>query len=490
MADNNLIEDKKKDDADLRSEIRDQNITKAPPKPPISSVERIPTNEGKDINDRTPVYNQWGEPATNYPTGGAGSIPPGIWGDIGNGTAQPTPPPSEPSTGTGDSTQTDTTGPEQTTEAKDPRNILNQMIDDPSGYLKDNNLNQQYTQEDIYERDSDGNVVTDADGNPVIRQDLDQDPSQYQLGKLGDANVAQGTASDPVEIEGYTAALIDPDGLTKALDEIEKLDPMKAASMSEHLNGLLEGMESGNVPLWARPAVAKVEQALAGRGISASSIGRDSLFNAIIQAAMPIAQQDAAFEQESYKTNYQAKVQAIMSDVNMEFAAKQFNANSQNQANQFKAQMQAQADMQAAARQDAMSQFNAGQENSMTQMQMQLQNQRDQFNSQMAAQIEQANVNWRRQINTQNTAGINAVNQANVQNAFNLSNQALTFLWQEMRDEAQWEFQATQAELDRKVQLEAQLLANETAMGGEVGKTIEQIINGTKLVSGFLDSWK
>ena len=43
----------------------------------------------------------------------------------------------------------------------------------------------------------------------------------------------------------------------------------------------------------ARPAVALVNNNLADRGLEASSVGRDSLFNAIIQSAMPIAQSNA-----------------------------------------------------------------------------------------------------------------------------------------------------------------------------------------------------
>ena len=33
------------------------------------------------------------------------------------------------------------------------------------------------------------------------------------------------------------------------------------------------------------------------------------------------------------------------------------------------------------------------------------------------------------------------LNQANAMNAFNLSNQGLSFLWQEMRDAAKWEYE-------------------------------------------------
>lgn len=401
------------------------------------------------------------------------------------------PPPGTPgSTGgtPGEVTQEKELTPEElkAQRQQETRERLDSISKDPKSYIESMDLSQEYTDLEISE-------------------DEIQDPTQNQLGDMGDMeaqtiDVPEDIESTEARAASIKASLIDPNSLTKAVEEIDKLEPMKAASMSEKLNGLLDGMEEGNVPLWARPAVAKVEQMLASRGISASSVGRDSLFNAIIQSAMPIAQQDATFEQDSYRTNYQAKVNAIMSDVNMEFAAKQFNANSKNQVAQFNAQLQTQVSMQNAARADAMKQFsvdmemrgeqfNATQVNSMVQLQTQLENQRDQFNANMATQIEQSNINWRRQVNSANTAGINAVNQANVQNAFNLSNQALTFMWQEMRDEAHWDFQATQADKDRKAQLEASLLANETAMGGEIGKTLENIVSGSRFLGSFLDNW-
>jgi hypothetical protein len=65
------------------------------------------------------------------------------------------------------------------------------------------------------------------------------------------------------------------------------------ALVSTQMDGLLTGIENGEVPTWARPAVAKVEAMLARRGMSASSVGRDSLMTAIIGAATPIAMANA-----------------------------------------------------------------------------------------------------------------------------------------------------------------------------------------------------
>ena len=110
--------------------------------------------------------------------------------------------------------------------------------------------------------------------------------------------------------------------------------------------------------------------------------------------------------------------------------------------------------------------------------------QRDQFNTQNALAVEQANVQWRRQTNTANTAGQNAVNQANAMNAFNLSNQGLSFLWQEMRDAAKWEYEAAQNYEERQANLTIAALGNEAA--SDAGKA-----DILKTLGGFaLDIWR
>ena len=71
------------------------------------------------------------------------------------------------------------------------------------------------------------------------------------------------------------------------------------ALVSNQLDTLINGIEEGEIPTWARPAVASVEKMLAQRGMSASTVGRDALFNAIITSAMPLAQANAQAIQAS-----------------------------------------------------------------------------------------------------------------------------------------------------------------------------------------------
>ena len=96
--------------------------------------------------------------------------------------------------------------------------------------------------------------------------------------------------------------------------------------------------------------------------------------------------------------------------------------------------------------------------------------QAQQFNSKNSIAIEQSNVNWRREMNKIDTASLNAVMQANAMSKFQLSNQAMTYMWQEMRDSALWVEQAKEAGLNREHQIATTVLANE----GNAAKASEE----------------
>ena len=115
----------------------------------------------------------------------------------------------------------------------------------------------------------------------------------------------------------------DPDSLEAELgDYTEEQRGMIAglpdeALVSTQMNTLLEGMESGEIPAFARPAVAAVNQMLAERGLSASTVGRDNLFNAVIQAAMPLAQSNAQSIKESIFQQRGIEAQAELQNAEM-----------------------------------------------------------------------------------------------------------------------------------------------------------------------------
>lgn len=365
------------------------------------------------------------------------------------------------------------------------------------------------------------------------------------------------------------------------------------ALISNQMDTLLKGIESGEIPTWARPAVAAVDQMLAQRGLEASSVGRDNLVNAIIQSAVPLAQANAQAIQQSVAqektliaqeaiTNTQLRQQTALQNAQNVFslnmaqfnadqqtelansrffqtvsitdatnaqqaiiqnavlqsqanlaeagmnerlaiqnakaflqtdlanlnatqqanvltaqqeqqrmlsnqaasnAAAQFNATSENQTQQFMANLAAQMEQFNTTQRNATAQFNATQANAAAarnanriadanRLNAQLATQVDQFNSnqdfarnqwnaQNAAAVEASNVQWRRQANTANTAAQNAVNLQNAQNAFNLSSQAQAFLWQELRDQADYDFRSTENEKERIAALVNTALASD-----------------------------
>lgn len=112
------------------------------------------------------------------------------------------------------------------------------------------------------------------------------------------ASMAQVTADIPENIAHDLAE--DATAVTAQLDQDP--DPTvtlnlaampQEALVSVQMQSLVAGMDNGAIPIWARPAVNAVDQMMAARGLSASTVGRDALFDAIIQSALPMAHANA-----------------------------------------------------------------------------------------------------------------------------------------------------------------------------------------------------
>ena len=447
---------------------------------------------------------------------------------------------------------------------------------------------------------SEGAKVTAAMNAGTSLSRITRAKKQLSRAGLSDADI-QEIGNDPEALEDRLADFSEEQrGIIEGLPE--------EALVSTQINGLLEGMENGEIPVWARPAVAQVEQMLARRGMSASTVGRDNLFNAIIQSAMPIAQSNAqaiqqsvsqqktieaqaaeanaarvqqtaltkaqnlfqmdmaqfssdqqttlsnskfmqtvglteasndqqatiqnavvasqinlaeadfyqktqaqnaqaflqmdmqnlANEQQSNVLKAQQTQQRMLSNQSAQNAAAQFNAASENQTQQFMSSLNAQIDQYNTSQMNAVSQFNVSQENAAaardaqratdvekfnTQLETQIDqfnaNQdfaRNQWNAQNQAVVEQSNTQWRRNTNTANTAMQNQINAQNAQNAFAMSQTAQSFLWQELRDQADYDFRNGENEKNRIAQLVNTALASDPKKYGGSVASIEALI--------------
>ena len=191
----------------------------------------------------------------------------------------------------------------------------------------------------------------------------------------------------------------------------------------------------------------------------------------------------------------------MLSDQAATNASRQFAATSQQQADQFMSNLGVQIEQYNSSAAAAREQFNATEKNRMAaidagnELQAQQFNnqlavdvqkfneqadfQRDQWNAANAQAVEQSNIQWRRQANLANTAAQNAANQQNVQIAYNMTSQEQTQLWQQLRDEAAYIRQNYENEQQRKAQMIATAIGNESVFkkAGDAESFIASIIS-------------
>jgi hypothetical protein len=202
--------------------------------------------------------------------------------------------------------------------------------------------------------------------------------------------------------------------------------------------------------------------------------------------------------QQAVVMDQQIEQQALLSDQAAQNAAKQFGATSQNQIDQFLISQSNNMKQFNTSARNAMASFNATEANRMAAIEAgnmlqadtftaqleadinkfntTIDQQRDQWNAANAQAVEQSNVQWRRQANAADTAAINASNQQNVQNAYNISAMDQTQYWQQLRDEADYIRTSYENEENRKTQLYSTALGNEAGSGGAKGSTASSVL--------------
>jgi hypothetical protein len=309
---------------------------------------------------------------------------------------------------------------------------------------------------------------------------------EFQIAPTEAVTAAGGAAQAPVSAPGgITAAQVDPSlvgqgaTVTAAQGTAAQQALQQGELVTEQLATLLQPGPNGETPAFALPAVRAVEQMLQERGIGRTSIAGADITSAIIQAAIPLASQNAQAlqrrseinlnnrqqivvqnlnnDQQASMANAQFEQQVLLSDQSSDNAARHFNATSENQTNQFMTNLSSNIKLTNAARLDAMEQFNVNSENAVNQFNEQIQFSRDQFNAQNSTAINQSNLQWRRQVATAETAAENQANFSNAQNAFSRTNAALAFTWQEARDLADQQWKSLENNLDRLLNYETSI---------------------------------
>lgn len=361
------------------------------------------------------------------------------------------------------------------------------------------------------------------------------DPSQFLVQEKAVLDTALAQATDATNIAERAAQ--EYNAFT-AFNEVAKQD-MQAAQLQDdirliraqqeevdarstvrgQLGILMKDFQGDQIPAWASASVRKAEQIMAARGLGASTIAGRSIAQAVQEAAVPIAQRDAAtfatFQQQNLNNRQQAevqnaanlltvdiknldnrqqtsvlntqnRVQSLFTDQSEINTSRKINAASVNQTQQFFANLQQTVENINAQQATAISQFNAGQTNAAAQQRLQNQTQRELFNAQNRIVIQQANAQWRRQVNTANTAAINAENQFNAVNILNRSNTALNDYMQVYRDNADYIFTASENEATRAYNTAVAAMQAQAQDGGMSAMSSDLIRAGSNVLGSVL----
>lgn len=327
---------------------------------------------------------------------------------------------------------------------------------------------------------------------PGVTQVVSPTIAPTELGQTTLAGTVDRPAVTKVEaLKSYEQVNEAADAFQAAQLDLSEIDPR--ATVQGQLALLQDHFADGQTPVWAQGALKQASALMAQRGMGSSTMAAEAITNALMQSALPIAQQDSSFyqsvtmqnlvnEQEAEITKFNARLSSIFNDQAAENTARninaqnendtarffaelsqnvvmantaavnameQFNVGSMNQANQFAAELGLQADTVNAQMANDMAQFNAEQLMTAAKFNATMKDAREKFNVTNQIAIDASNISWRRQVNTANTSALNAAIQTDVQNLLGLKQSALNNIWNHYDTMLNMAFQREESAKDR-----------------------------------------
>lgn len=134
-------------------------------------------------------------------------------------------------------------------------------------------------------------------------------------------------------------------------------------------------------------------------------------------------------EQQAEVINTQAKVQALFEDTQQENANRRFTAETQNEFTKFYDELGVQVEQFNANLFADIKRFNAGEINDATEFKQTMENQRQQFYAKMQYAVDEANARWRQTVATTNTEMAFDAAAVDVKNYLDLSQEGLNRMW-------------------------------------------------------------
>ncbi len=209
------------------------------------------------------------------------------------------------------------------------------------------------------------------------------------------------------------------------------------------------------------------------------------------QSFMAMDMKNLDNEQQAAVINTQDRVQSILTDANAENTNRLFVAQSQNEKDKFYSSLNASIDQFNAAQTNSMGQFNATSENSTDQFNSQLEDSRQKFYQNMQFQIDTANTKWRQSLTLQNNDEKFQAAATDVKNLVGIQTEELNQLWDRSDALLDYTWKSSENQADRvnqialmKIQQSAAVQqSEETGAGSLLGTLLG--IGGNLLMGAF-----
>lgn len=151
------------------------------------------------------------------------------------------------------------------------------------------------------------------------------DPTQLAALQLQQAQAQAAQVQAPSALQATPNQLVS--GSAVDMNQAEAtLQKSEAATVRDELSGLMKDFEGGATPSWAAGAMRTATANMAARGLGASSIAGMATVQAAMEAALPIAQMDAANKQQMAMAKAEQRAKFLGMEFDQNFQTKVRNA--------------------------------------------------------------------------------------------------------------------------------------------------------------------
>jgi len=182
----------------------------------------------------------------------------------------------------------------------------------------------------------------------------------------------------------------------------------------------------------------------------------DARETAAVQNAQAFLEMDLSNltnEQQAFMVNTQARVQVLLEDTQQENATRRFSAESKNDFTKFYTELGTQVEQFNANLLSELKRFNAGEINDATEFRMALENERQQFYSKMQYAVDESNARWRQTVATTNTQMAYDAAAIDTKTILDLSQEGLNRIWDRTDSELDYRFKGAVSEEEFELRL-------------------------------------